>query len=117
MLLLVSPILAGAQDPQIIIAMEKAWNRAELEMDASAVGSLVADDFVMTVAEGTLLNKTQLIASLKDTSYKPELLQSDDMVVHFYGTTAVVTGRTMKKAFTKVDAGNVEAASRTSGFS
>ncbi len=64
--LLISPILAGAQDPQIIVAMENAWNRAELQKDASAVGSLAADDFVMTVAEGTLLNKAQLIASVKD---------------------------------------------------
>jgi len=36
----------------------------------------------MTVAEGTLLNKAQLIASVKDKSYQPELLHSDDMVVH-----------------------------------
>jgi len=91
-LLLISPILASAQAPQIIIAMENAWNRAELQKDASAVGSLAADDFVMTVAEGTLLNKAQLIASVKDKSYQPELLHSDDMAVHFYGTTAVVTG-------------------------
>jgi ketosteroid isomerase-like protein len=84
--------LAHAQDAQIIVAMENAWNLAELHRDASAVGSLLTEDFVMTVAEGTVLNKAQLIASLQDADYEPQLLQSEKMTVHFYGTTAIVTG-------------------------
>ncbi len=51
------PFLAVAQDSTKIIAMENLWNRAELDNDAPAVRLLLADDFVMTVAEGTLYNK------------------------------------------------------------
>ena len=32
---------------------------------------LLADDFVMTVAEGTLYNKAQMVASVADKSYRP----------------------------------------------
>lgn len=86
------PSLAGAQDSSKVIAMENLWNRAELNNDAPAVRLLLADDFVMTVAEGTLYNKSQIVASVADKSYRPETLQSSNMVVHSYGNTAVVTG-------------------------
>jgi ketosteroid isomerase-like protein len=91
-MLLMAPALGHAQSPQVIIAMENAWNRAELEKDAHAVGSLTADDFVMTVAEGTLMNKAQFVASISDPSYTPQILESDHMAVHFFNTTAIVTG-------------------------
>jgi ketosteroid isomerase-like protein len=89
---LMVPFLAAAQDSSKIITMENMWNRAELNNDASAVRLLLADDFVMTVAEGTVYNKAQIMASVADKSYRPEALESRDMVVHSYGNTAVVTG-------------------------
>jgi ketosteroid isomerase-like protein len=89
---LLIPFLLHAQDSSRVIAMENAWNRAELQNDGAAVELLLADDFVMTIAEGTLYNKAQMIASVKDRSYHPDLLQSSDIVVHSYGSTAIVTG-------------------------
>jgi ketosteroid isomerase-like protein len=80
------------QDDSRVIAMENAWNRAELHNDAAAVRLLLADDFVMTTAEGSQLNKQQIVASVLDNSYRPDALESSDMVVHQHGTTAVVTG-------------------------
>jgi ketosteroid isomerase-like protein len=98
---LVVPFLAGAQDSSKIIAMENLWNRAELNNDAPAVQLLLADDFVMTVAEGILYNKSQIVASVADKSYRPEALQSSDMVVHYYGNTAVLTGAYYEKGIDK----------------
>jgi ketosteroid isomerase-like protein len=95
------PFLAGAQDSSKIIAMENLWNRAELNNDAPAVQLLLADDFVMTVAEGILYNKSQIVASVADKSYRPEALQSSDMVVHYYGNTAVLTGAYYEKGIDK----------------
>jgi ketosteroid isomerase-like protein len=93
--------MANAQEPTKIIAMENLWNRAELNNDASAVRLLLADDFVMTVAEGTTYNKAQIVASVADKSYRPEVLQSTDLVVHSYGDTAVVTGAYYEKGIDK----------------
>ncbi len=100
-LLLLAPFLAVAQDSSKIIAMENLWNRAELNNDAPAVRLLLAEDFVMTVAEGTLYNKAQMVASVADKSYRPDVLQSSDMVVHYYGNTAVVTGAYYEKGSDK----------------
>ena len=98
---LIVPLLAVAQDSSKIIAMENLWNRAEMNHDAPAVRLLLADDFVMTVAEGTLYNKAQMIASVADKSYHPVALQSTGMAVHYYGNTAVVTGAYYEKGVDK----------------
>jgi ketosteroid isomerase-like protein len=97
----IAPMIAAAQDSSKIIAMENLWNRAELNNDAPAVQLLLADDFVMTVAEGTVYNKAQIVASVADKSYRPEVLQSSDMVVHYYGSTSVVTGVYYEKGIDK----------------
>jgi hypothetical protein len=77
---------ATGQDKSRIMALENSWNQAELHNDAHAVDLLLADDFVMTVADGYTLNKAQMLASVRDTSYRPDVLQSDDMNVHCMGT-------------------------------
>jgi ketosteroid isomerase-like protein len=92
---------AAAQDSSKVIAMENAWNQAELSNDASAVQLLLADDFVMTTAEGTLYNKAQIVASVRDKSYQPEALQSSEMVIHAHGSTAIVTGAYYEKGVDK----------------
>jgi ketosteroid isomerase-like protein len=101
LLWLLVPFLAVAQDSTKIIAMENLWNRAELDNDAPAVRLLLADDFVMTTAEGTLYNKTQIVDSVADKSYRPEALQSSGLVVHSYGNTAIVTGALYEKGVDK----------------
>ncbi len=98
---LIVPLLAVAQDSSKIIAMENLWNRAEMNNDAPAVRLLLADDFVMTVAEGMVYNKSQMIVSVADKSYRPVALQSTGMAVHYYGNTAVVTGAYYEKGVDK----------------
>jgi len=94
-------IAAVAQDSSKVIAMENAWNHAELTNDANAVQLLLADDFIMTTAEGELYNKAQFVASVRDKSYQPEALQSSNMVVHSFGNTAIVTGAYYEKGTDK----------------
>ncbi len=94
-------ISAVAQDSTKVIAMENAWNQAELSNDAAAVQLLLADDFVMTTGEGDLYNKAQIVASIRDKSYQPEALQSSNMVVHAHGNTVVVTGAYYEKGTDK----------------
>src|ERR1700690_1804717 len=94
------PVLALAQDSSKIVAMGNLWNRDALNNDAHAAELLPADDFVMAVAEGTLYNKAQMIASVADKSYRP-LALSSDMVVHYYGNTAVLTGAYYEKGVDK----------------
>ena len=85
------------QDKTKIIALENSWNQAELHNDSHAVDMLLADDFVMTVADGYTLNKSAMLASVRDTSYHPDVLQSSNMEVHMYGDAAIVTGTYLEK--------------------
>jgi ketosteroid isomerase-like protein len=94
-------VAAIAQDSTRVIAMENAWNQAELKNDASAVQLLLAEDFIMTTAEGDMYNKSQIVASIRDKSYSPDVLQSTDMKVHSHGSTAVVTGMYYEKGTDK----------------
>lgn len=96
LLLLISHV-APAQDKSRIVALENSWNQAELHNDARAVDLLLADDFVMTVADGYTLNKAAVLASVRDSSYRPDVLQSDNMEVHMYGNTAIVIGSYLEK--------------------
>lgn len=101
LLCLAIPLAAVGQEASRVIAMENAWNQAELHNDAAAIELLLADDFVMTTAEGAMYNKAQVVASVKDVSYKPNVLQSSDMTVHPFGSTAVVTGAYYEKGTDK----------------
>jgi len=55
--------------------MGNAWNHAELTNDANAVQLLLADDFIMTTAEGELTTRPSSVASVRDKS-SAEALQS-----------------------------------------
>ena len=95
-----SPLLFS-QDSSKVVAMENAWNQAELHNDANAMQLLLADDFVMTTADGVLYNKAQIVASVRDQTYRPEVLQSSGMAVHAHGPTAIVTGAYYEKGVDK----------------
>jgi hypothetical protein len=57
-----------------------------LHNDAAAVELVLADDVAMTTADRVTYNKAQTVASVKGPGYKPDALQSSDMVVHALAT-------------------------------
>ena len=76
----------------MIIALENAWNQAQIHRDGEALNRLVADTFVYTDWDGTLLNKAKFIADSKDPSVETSMVANDDVEVYFYPGFAVVTG-------------------------
>src|SRR5690348_3905693 len=75
-----------------ILALENAWNQAELHNDPAALKLILTDDFLITEPDGSLLNKQQHMASAADTSYHYDVLVSEGFRVRVYGSVAVVTG-------------------------
>jgi hypothetical protein len=69
----------ASADKSMILALENAWNQAELHHDASAVDALVAETFISVDHHGHLQTKAQYIADLKDTS-----IQSRTSLEHRY---------------------------------
>jgi ketosteroid isomerase-like protein len=98
-LLLASSLLAVAQnksansadDKSMILALESAWNQAEIHHDATAAAAIMADTFISVDHHGVLQNKSQYLASLKDLSFKPEEIANSDTSVYLYGSVAIVT--------------------------
>ena len=76
----------------MLIALENAWNQAQMHRDGEALNRLIVDTFVYTDWDGTLLNKAKFIADSKDPSVETTLVANDDVQVYFYPGFAVVTG-------------------------
>ena len=79
-------------DESKLLALENAWNLAQLQHDGKALDTLVADHFVYTDYDGTVMNKAQFIADIKNPSYKATLMTNDNMQVYLYPNVAVVIG-------------------------
>jgi len=75
-----------------IIALENAWNQAQIHRDGEALNRLIVDTFVYTDTDGTVLNKAKFIADSKDPSVETALVANDNVEVYFYPGVAVVTG-------------------------
>jgi ketosteroid isomerase-like protein len=96
-LLLLVPLVALAQDSadsadkSLLLALEGAWNQAELHHDANAAAAIMADSFISVDHHGKLLNKSQYLADLKDLSFKPEEISNSETSVYLYGDTAIVS--------------------------
>lgn len=80
-----------------ILAQEKAWNRAELKHDPAALAKLLADDFVLTEPDGSVLNKTEEVAFTADAEVHFEIEESSNLKVQVYVDAAVVTGAYYEK--------------------
>lgn len=84
-------------DEKRIIALENIWNQAQINHDATAMGSMLHPDFVFTDYDGTVMTKPEFLASIRDTSNTLSLEVSDNMKLHRFGDTVVVTGATHER--------------------
>lgn len=94
-LALLSALLFHADDganESKLLALENAWNLAQVHRDDKALRSLVSDDYVYTDYDGTVMNKTRFLADLKDPEYKATLVTNENMKVFAYQNAAIVIG-------------------------
>ena len=94
--LLTVPSVSGTKsqdnsDEKMILALESAWNQAELHHDAKAAAALMSDNFVSVDHNGTILNRAEYLKGIKDKSFNPEQISNFDTRVFIYGSTAIVT--------------------------
>jgi Domain of unknown function (DUF4440) len=75
-----------------IMALESAWNQAEVAHDGKAMGMLLADNFQYTDFDGTFMNKSQWLEVVKKSVNEYEELGNIEVAVHLYGNVAIVTG-------------------------
>jgi len=88
-------------DESKIIALENLWNQMQIAHDADAMEKMLHADFVLTDYDGSVLNKTQFLASIRDKSNQLTSEVSQDMKLHRHGDTVVVIGATHEKGAAK----------------
>ncbi len=81
-----------AADKSKLVALENAWNQAQLHRDAKALQGLVSENYVYTDTDGTQMNKQQFLADIQDASFKTTLSTNEDVRVFLYENAAVVVG-------------------------
>lgn len=83
----------GADPEQTkILALENAWNQAEEHKDVKALETLLDSTLVYIDYDGSMMDKKQFIASVKEPALHPEQIVNESMTAHVYGDSAVVTG-------------------------
>ena len=71
LLMVGDPLNDNFADGSKLIALENAWNQAQLHHDAKAVSNLVSDGFVYTDYDGTVMNKAAFLKDLRIRTIAP----------------------------------------------
>jgi len=79
-------------DKSKLVALENAWNQAQIHHDGKALNELVSDTFIYTDWDGTVMKKAKFIADAKDPSVQMTLVANEGVEVFFYPGTAIVAG-------------------------
>lgn len=76
----------------LVLRQELKWTEAYKERNINILSSLLAEDFVITIEDGSTYSKAGYITHSADASVHVEVAELSDLKVHLHGTTAVVTG-------------------------
>lgn len=94
--IIVLSTIACAQDSSAekskLIALENAWNQAQIHRDGKALTRLISDKFVYTDWDGTVFTRDKFLADTQDPSVHTTLVANDDVQVYLYPGVAIVTG-------------------------
>lgn len=81
----------GVEDQ--IEQLEKQRAEAVVKGDTAALDKMTADDYVLTDVNGKTRTKAEMLDAIKNGGIKLSDNKIEDVKVHVYGNTAVVTGR------------------------
>jgi uncharacterized protein (TIGR02246 family) len=82
---------------QAVTEMEEALRVAISKGDAKAYARIVGDDYVFTNQDAVTRTRPQMVSAYESGSIKYESVKFDEIKLHSYGDTAVVTGRSTVK--------------------
>ena len=77
--------------------LEKERADAVVKGDTAALDKMTADDYMLTDVNGKMRSKAETMEAIKSGAIKITSNDIEDVKVHVYGNTAVVTGRSNAK--------------------
>jgi ketosteroid isomerase-like protein len=84
-----------------ITALEAKWNDAYKRNDPAGMEALLAEDFIITVEDGTTFSKSGYLAHTADSELRVQISDMTDLRVRVRGTLAIVTGAYHEKGTSK----------------
>lgn len=90
----VAPALFGQEksDGAAIRSLELKWTESYKQHSIDILSTLLADDFVITVEDGSVYSKAGYISHTADAKVRVDIAEMSDLKVRIHGDTAVVTG-------------------------
>jgi ketosteroid isomerase-like protein len=79
-------------DPTKVLELEKKWTEAYKQRDIGILSSLLAEDFIITVEDGSTYGKVGYISHSANSSVRVEVAELSELKVRMHGSAAVVTG-------------------------
>jgi ketosteroid isomerase-like protein len=94
-LLAISAASLWAQDKSdaaAIRALELKWTESYKQHNIDILSSLLSDDFVITIEDGSTYSKAGYITHSADSAVHVQIAELSDLKVRLHGDTAIVTG-------------------------
>jgi len=79
-------------DAATVRALELKWTQSYKERNIDILSSLLAEEFVITIEDGSVYSKAGYISHSADASVHVEVAEMSDLKVRVHGDTAIVTG-------------------------
>lgn len=79
-------------DVAAIKALEMKWTESYRQHNIDILSSLLAEDFTITIEDGSVYSKAGYISHSADSKVRVEVAELSDLKVRFHGDTAIVTG-------------------------
>lgn len=96
-LLAATNLCVSAQDKDkseaaTIRALEMKWTESYKQRSIDILSALLAEDFVITIEDGSVFSKAGYISHSADASTHVQVAELSDLKVRMHGGTAIVTG-------------------------
>lgn len=94
-LLATSILNVSAQDKSdaaTVRALELKWTQSYKERSIDILSSLLAEEFVITIEDGSVYSKAGYISHSADATVQVDVAELSDLKVRVLGDTAIVTG-------------------------
>ena len=89
---LISMAQQKPSDSEKILQMERQWTEAYQQRDVRILAALLAEDFIITVEDGSTYGKMGYISHTANTSVRVDLAELSELKVRMHGNAAIVTG-------------------------
>src|SRR5579864_6118704 len=93
-LLLAGSVMTAQEnsDAATVRALELKWTESYKQHNIEILSSLLSDEFVITIEDGSVYSKAGYISHSADSKTRVQVAEMSDLRVRTHGDTAIVTG-------------------------